>query len=250
MIGRVRFQSLQEAVWIYGSWDVCYCPVHPSLLWSLHPDALKRHRSGRKNGLRAKGSNNRGPLKLGDLGGNFPTTTPPHCFIEGNFQVCFFSRLVTLLMLMLIHWEDFSMIFSDFYKMISYTAWIFQTICMRLYSTIISSDHSILPGTCWTTVLHLQLPISRNFFSTKSTNIIINTNHNRIQQNSLLGPLWLCSSHIPPKKTGVDLQLHWYHFGSQWSSSMPLLYLGTASDHQTDWRWGGGWWLMEMNGKI
>ena len=155
-------------------------------------------------------------------GGELHHWFPALFFLKAIFKfVVFFSRLVTLLMLMLDSLRRFlNVFFLDFYKIILYT-------------------DSIVPSTCWKTLL--QLPISWNFFQQNqptTTNTPTTTEFNN--KTLFLAPLWLCSSHIPQqKKTGVDLQLHWYHFGSQWSSFMPLLYLGTTPDYQTDWRWGG-----------
>ncbi len=113
-----------------------------------------------------------------------------------------------------------------------YPAWIFQTICTRLYSTTISSNHSILPSTCWNTLL--QLPISRNFFSTKSTNIIINTNHNRIQQNSLLGPPLAVQQSYPKTKKNrcwpsVALIPFWVSVVQLYAFALPWYHTGPAN---------------------
>ena len=119
---------------------------------------------------------------------------------------------------------------------------IFRTFCTRPYSNKIFL----------TTQYHLEHAERIFDFATshllehfcfkikKQTNQPPPPNNNTLQQQKYISSWW--PPFVPesyPTKTGFDLQLHRYPFGSQWSSTMPLLYLGTTSDHQADWRWGG-----------
>lgn len=116
------------------------------------------------------------------------------------------------------------------------TASVFQTLCTRPYSP---TKHLL------TTQYHFEhaeklfcnFPPLGTFFVSKSkkTNQPPPPNNNNTIQQKNISSWWpsLAPKSYHPKK-GFDLQLHRYPFGSQWSSSMPLLYLGTTPDHQTD----------------
>ena len=227
--GDLRFQSLQEAGWICGSWVACYCPVHPSLLWSLHPDALKRHRSGGRN---AYSQGVKTIEVLWDLANPmfFDAIFKFVLFWVGDFCWCwgwmFQHQRAT---------EKISEWLGDFFKMITYT--------LPLSSKPYVLDHTLQQDLLTTQYhfehaeqLFLQLPISWNLFCFKSKKNNQppppnnnNNNNNRLQQKYLFlvasfgskvisnkDRCWPSVALIPFWVSVVQLYafaLPWYHTG-------------------------------------